>query len=203
MLSGSGEKEPRAGPPAPAAPVPGLRCRFLIRSAVRFQRPEPVAMAGVGPLPATPLRGFRRPLLGQGEVGKADLEFAVDSQVEVALMTSPCPRGGRRAPKERDGRGATPDRTDARVVLRSEGGRTNCFGLGLDESASALCRVLDLSRRHRCAALADLSSDKERLGFEDRFVGMSAKIVDDVCFAELRGRSGVVHLELCSGVTSS
>ena len=24
------------------------------------------------------------------------------------LLTSPCPRGGRRAPKERDGRGATP-----------------------------------------------------------------------------------------------
>src|SRR5271156_1730784 len=37
-------------------------------------------------------------------------------------------------------------------------------GLWLDESASMRRRALHLTRRHRCAAYADLSSDKERLG---------------------------------------
>ena len=40
------------------------------------------------------------------------------------------------------------------------------FALRLDESAKVICLALYLSRRHRFAAFADLSSDKERLGFD-------------------------------------
>ncbi len=81
------------------------------------------------------------------------------------LITSPCPRGGRRAPKERDGRGATSDRTDARVVLRSEGGRTCVFGLRLDEwRRCCVGRCTSPGDTAFHAAYADLSSDKERLG---------------------------------------
>jgi hypothetical protein len=49
------------------------------------------------------------------------------------------------------------------VVLLS-GGRTSISALRLDELRLVLCLALHLSRRHRCAAYADLSSDKERLG---------------------------------------
>jgi hypothetical protein len=45
------------------------------------------------------------------------------------------------------------------------GGGSCVFALRLNESASVRCLALYLSRRHRFAAFADLSSDKERLGF--------------------------------------
>ena len=83
----------------------------------------------------------------------------------AVLITSPCPRGGRRAPKERDGRGATLDTATARVVLLSGDG-VGVSALRLNESRVVNCLALHLTRRHRSAAFADLSSDKERLGKE-------------------------------------
>jgi hypothetical protein len=42
------------------------------------------ALSGVAPLPATPLRGFRRPLLGQGEVRISDaLAFICTALLEI------------------------------------------------------------------------------------------------------------------------
>src|ERR1700685_199862 len=81
----------------------------------------------------------------------------------AVLITSPCPRGGRRAPKERDGRGATLDTATARVVLLSGDG-VGVSALRSNESTLVNCLALHLTRRHRFAAYADLSSDKERLG---------------------------------------
>jgi hypothetical protein len=72
-------------------------------------------------------------------------------------VPSPCPRRGL-------GRGATLVDATVRVVVLLSGVGASIFALRLDESASVRCRALHLSRRHRCAAFADLSSDKERLG---------------------------------------
>jgi len=49
------------------------------------------------------------------------------------------------------------------VVLLPSGG-LSVDRLRLDKSASVRCRALHLTRRHRWAAFADLSSDKERFG---------------------------------------
>src|ERR1700685_2890837 len=83
----------------------------------------------------------------------------------AVLITSPCPRGGRRAPKERGGWGATLDTATARGVLLSGGG-VGVSAWRLNESTLVNCLALHLTRRHRSAAYADLSSDKERLGNE-------------------------------------
>src|SRR6202522_2912332 len=83
----------------------------------------------------------------------------------AVLITSPCPRGGRRAPKERDGRGATLDTATARVVLLSGDG-VGVSALRSNESTLVNCLALHLTRRHRFAAFADLASGRERLGNE-------------------------------------
>jgi hypothetical protein len=49
------------------------------------------------------------------------------------------------------------------VVLLSGGG-VGVSALRLNESTRMNCLALHLSRRHRFAAFADLSSDKERFG---------------------------------------
>jgi hypothetical protein len=89
-----------------------------------------------------------------------------------SILTSPSPRRGRREPKVSDGRGATLAGPTAliyllqraRTVVRLPGGRPALSNSWLDESRLVRCLALHLSRRHRCAAFADLSSDKERLG---------------------------------------
>jgi hypothetical protein len=78
----------------------------------------------------------------------------------LLVLTSPCPRRGRREPKVSDWRGATlADATSVAVLL--SGGRTGVSALRLDESTRLNCLALHLSRRHRFAAYADLTSDKE------------------------------------------
>jgi len=51
-------------------------------------------------------------------------------------------------------------------VVLLYGGGLKVPQLQLDESALLLCLALHLTRRHCCAAFADLSSDNERLGKE-------------------------------------
>ena len=51
-----------------------------------------------------------------------------------------------------------------RVVVLLSGACAAVSALRLDELGPLRYQALDLSRRHRCAAFADLSSDKERLG---------------------------------------
>src|ERR1700693_2428602 len=46
----------------------------------------------------------------------------------------------------------------------------------LDESARVRCVALHLTRRHRCAAFADLSSDKERLGIRTMRAALSLQL---------------------------
>src|SRR5271155_4432496 len=70
------------------------------------------------------------------------------------------------------GRGATQAAATARIFSAARnqvavlltGGGFSVERLRLGESASVRCRALHLTRRHRCAAFADLSSDKERFG---------------------------------------
>ena len=111
-------------------------------------------------------RGFHTSL-GRGDPctrckGKMQGCAPVRSSSGRRVLTSPCPRGGRRAPKERDGRGAALAEHHARCAAVER--RTRVSTLRLNESGLVGCRALYLSRRHRCAAYADLPSDKERLG---------------------------------------
>jgi len=51
----------------------------------------------------------------------------------------------------------------SQIVVLLTGGGFSVERLRLDESALVRCRALHLTRRHRCAAFADLSSDKKAL----------------------------------------
>jgi hypothetical protein len=55
--------------------------------------------------------------------------------------------------------------TESQKVVLLAGDGPVSMKCRLDESAPVPCLALHLSRRHRYAAFADLSSDKERLGF--------------------------------------
>jgi hypothetical protein len=53
------------------------------------------------------------------------------------------------------------------MVVLLPGRRPSVSNSWLNESRLVSCRALHLSRRHRYAAFADLSSDKERLGIRN------------------------------------